>query len=128
MTTRALPRSVFWAKFVAATTIVLSVAGTVELLLAGHLADSAQDLTDQWFGGLGLVAICLALTGGLIAVRRPGNRIGWLLLVPGLCYSLIQVASGITLVALGLLLFFHREWWLQVAVNRLLIDLGLAKP
>jgi len=94
VTTRALPRSVFWAKFVAATTIVLSVAGTVELLLAGHLADSAQDLTDQWFGGLGLVAICLALTGGLIAVRRPGNRIGWLLLVPGLCYSLIQVASG----------------------------------
>ena len=43
-------------------------------------------------------------------------------------YTLIQVASGIMLVALGLLLFFHREWWLQVAVNRLLIDLGLAKP
>ena len=43
-------------------------------------------------------------------------------------YTLIQVASGIVLVALGLLLFFHREWWLQVAVNRLLIDLGLAKP
>jgi hypothetical protein len=43
-------------------------------------------------------------------------------------YTLIQVASGIMLVALGLLLFFHREWWLQVAVNRLLIDLGLANP
>ena len=43
-------------------------------------------------------------------------------------YFVIQVASGIVLVALGLLLFFHREWWLQVAVNRLLIDLGLAKP
>ena len=43
-------------------------------------------------------------------------------------YTLIQVASGVVLVALGLLLFFHREWWLQVAVNRLLIDLGLAKP
>jgi hypothetical protein len=91
---RAVPRSVLWAKAVAATAVVLSVAGTVELLLAGHLVDSAQDLTDQWFGGLGLVAICLALTGGLIAVRRPGNRIGWLLLVPGLCYALIQVASG----------------------------------
>src|SRR3954468_2332444 len=43
-------------------------------------------------------------------------------------YNLIQVASGIVLIALGLLLFFHREWWLQVAVNRALIDLGLSKP
>jgi len=94
VTQPAVPRTVFWAKFVCVTTIVLAIAGTVELLLAGHLVDSAQDLTDQWFGGLGLVAVCLALTGGLIAVRRPGNRVGWLLLVPGLCYALIQIGSG----------------------------------
>ncbi len=43
-------------------------------------------------------------------------------------YTVIQVLSGVVLVALGLLLFFHRDWWLQVAVNRTLIDLGLAKP
>ena len=43
-------------------------------------------------------------------------------------YMLIQVASGVVLVVLGLLLFLDREWWLQVAVNRALIDLGLAKP
>jgi cytochrome c-type biogenesis protein len=43
-------------------------------------------------------------------------------------YNLIQIVSGLVLVALGLLLFFHREWWLQVAVNRVLIDLGLTKP
>jgi cytochrome c-type biogenesis protein len=43
-------------------------------------------------------------------------------------YALIQVASGLTLVALGLLLFFHRDWWLHVALNRALEDLGLAKP
>jgi cytochrome c-type biogenesis protein len=43
-------------------------------------------------------------------------------------YTVIQIASGLVLVALGVLLFFHREWWLQVAVNRTLIDLGLAKP
>lgn len=43
-------------------------------------------------------------------------------------YQLIQIASGIILVVLGLMLFFHREWWLQVAVNRALIDLGLTKP
>ena len=29
------------------------------------------------------------------------------------------------LVALGLLLFFHRDWWLRVALNRLLDAVGL---
>ncbi len=43
-------------------------------------------------------------------------------------YRIIQVASGIILVALGLLLFFHRDWWLHVALNRALDDLGLTKP
>ena len=43
-------------------------------------------------------------------------------------YAVIQIVSGAILVALGLLLFFHRDWWLHVALNRLLIDLGLAKP
>lgn len=43
-------------------------------------------------------------------------------------YAVIQVGSGVVLVALGLLLFFHRDWWLHVALNRALIDLGLAKP
>src|SRR6516165_2838756 len=32
-------------------------------------------------------------------------------------YTLIQVGSGIVLIALGLLLFFHRDWWLHVALN-----------
>ena len=43
-------------------------------------------------------------------------------------YTVIQVVSGVILIVLGLLLFFDREWWLQVAVNRTLIDLGLTKP
>jgi cytochrome c-type biogenesis protein len=43
-------------------------------------------------------------------------------------YTVIQVASGLVLVALGLLLFFHRDWWLHVALNRALEDLGLTKP
>ena len=43
-------------------------------------------------------------------------------------YTVIRVASGIVLVALGLLLFFHRDWWLHVALNRALDDLGLTKP
>jgi cytochrome c-type biogenesis protein len=43
-------------------------------------------------------------------------------------YTLIQVASGLTLVALGLLLFFHRDWWLHVALNRALEAVGLTSP
>jgi cytochrome c-type biogenesis protein len=40
-------------------------------------------------------------------------------------YVVIRVAGGVMLVALGLLLFFHRDWWLRVFLNRLLNDLGL---
>jgi cytochrome c-type biogenesis protein len=40
-------------------------------------------------------------------------------------YRYIRIFGGITLVALGLLLFFDRSWWLNVAVNRVLIKLGL---
>jgi cytochrome c-type biogenesis protein len=40
-------------------------------------------------------------------------------------YVLIQRVSGAVLVVLGLLLFFHRDWWLRVALNRLLDLVGL---
>jgi cytochrome c-type biogenesis protein len=43
-------------------------------------------------------------------------------------YQVIQVVSGLTLVALGLLLFFHRDWWLHVALNRALEAVGLTSP
>ena len=43
-------------------------------------------------------------------------------------YTVIQVVSGLILVALGLLLFFHRDWWLHVAVNRVLDGIGLTSP
>ena len=40
-------------------------------------------------------------------------------------YDVIRVVSGIVLVALGLLVFFDRTWWLSVAVNRVLRAVGL---
>jgi cytochrome c-type biogenesis protein len=43
-------------------------------------------------------------------------------------YMMIQAVSGLMLVALGLLLFFHRDWWLHVALNRTLDAIGLTKP
>lgn len=42
-------------------------------------------------------------------------------------YALIRACSGAVLVALGLLLFFHRDWWLRVLLNRLLESIGLGE-
>ena len=40
-------------------------------------------------------------------------------------YNWIRVLSGCTLVVLGLLLFFHRDWWLNVFLHRALEAIGL---
>jgi cytochrome c-type biogenesis protein len=40
-------------------------------------------------------------------------------------YVLIQRVSGAILLSLGLLLFFHRDWWLRVALDRVLEAVGL---
>jgi cytochrome c-type biogenesis protein len=40
-------------------------------------------------------------------------------------YDVLRVASGAFLVALGLLLFFDRFWWLNVAVNRVFETVGV---
>jgi cytochrome c-type biogenesis protein len=40
-------------------------------------------------------------------------------------YNWIRAISGLVLVALGLLLFFHRDWWLNVLLHRALEAIGL---
>ncbi|HXK13634.1 MAG TPA: cytochrome c biogenesis protein CcdA [Gaiellaceae bacterium] len=40
-------------------------------------------------------------------------------------YAVVQGASGATLVALGLLLFFNRDWWLSTAIDQILTRIGL---
>jgi cytochrome c-type biogenesis protein len=42
-------------------------------------------------------------------------------------FGLIRAGGGVILIALGLLLFFHRDWWLRVAANRVLESLGLGE-
>jgi len=42
-------------------------------------------------------------------------------------YRVLQIAGGLTLIALGALLFFERYWWLQVALNRALEAIGIDK-
>jgi cytochrome c-type biogenesis protein len=41
-------------------------------------------------------------------------------------YHAVQVASGSTLIVLGLLLFFNRDWWLRIALDQALAKVGLA--
>ena len=40
-------------------------------------------------------------------------------------YSVVRAVSGATLVALGLLLFFNRDWWLRVALDQVFTKIGL---
>jgi cytochrome c-type biogenesis protein len=40
-------------------------------------------------------------------------------------YDVIRIVSGLVLIALGLLVFLDRIWWLSVAVNRALRAVGL---
>ncbi|HKG43739.1 MAG TPA: cytochrome c biogenesis protein CcdA [Gaiellaceae bacterium] len=60
------------------------------------------------------VAIGIAFTHAMSAFRWVRDHYTW-----------IRVVSGATLVALGLLLFFNRDWWLRVALSRALDALGL---
>jgi len=41
-------------------------------------------------------------------------------------YGVVRFCSGATLVALGLLLFFDRNWWVQVALDQVLTKVGLS--
>jgi len=94
----------------AAVLVLASNTGTV---LRGAVLLAAYAL------GLGaaFIAAGIAFTRAMSAFRWLRDR-----------YTLIQVVSGIVLVALGLLLFFHRDWWLHVAVNRVLDGIGLTSP
>jgi len=60
------------------------------------------------------VAIGIAFGHAMTAFRWVRNH-----------YDLIRLISGAILVALGLLLFFNRNWWLNVGVHRFLDAIGL---
>ena len=91
---------------------VLVLAGDSETVLRGSLLLFAYSLG---------IASAFVVAG--IAFARAMGAFRWL----RDHYSVIQFVSGATLVALGLLLFFHRDWWLRVLVNRLLEAIGLGE-
>ncbi len=43
-------------------------------------------------------------------------------------YGIVRGVSGVTLVTLGLLLFFNRDWWLRVALDQVFTRIGLGTP
>jgi len=67
--------------------------------------------------GAAFVAAGVAFTRAMSTFRWARDRI-----------RAIEIVSGAILVALGLLLFFHRDWWLHVALNRALDAVGLTSP
>ena len=41
-------------------------------------------------------------------------------------YTALRIASGTTLIVLGLLLFFNRDWWLRIGLDQLFSKIGLS--
>jgi cytochrome c-type biogenesis protein len=91
---------------------ILVLAGNSSTILRGSL------LLAAYSAGIGAAFV---LAG--IAFARAMGTFRWL----RDHYLWIRVISGATLTALGLLLFFDRDWWLRVLLNRVLDSVGLGQ-
>jgi cytochrome c-type biogenesis protein len=89
---------------------VLVLAGNTETALRGSL------LLAAYSAGLGIAFVLAA-----VAFVRAMSAFRWLRDQ----YQVIRAISGAALIVLGLLLFFHRDGWLRVGVNRALEIVGL---
>ena len=89
---------------------VLVLAGNAETALKGSV------LLAAYSAGLGAAFVLAA-----VAFVRAMGAFRWL----RDHYRWIRIASGVMLVALGLSLFFHRDAWLRVGLNRALEWVGL---
>jgi len=91
---------------------VLVLAGSSSTVLRGSVLLLAYSL------GIG---VAFLLAG--IAFARAMGAFRWV----RNHYTVIRVASGLTLMTLGLLLFFGKDWWLHVWLNRALDAVGLGQ-
>jgi cytochrome c-type biogenesis protein len=89
---------------------VLVLAGNAETALRGSV------LLAAYSAGLGIAFVIAS-----IAFVRAMSAFRWLRDQ----YRIIRVVSGAALVVLGLALFFHRDAWLRVGLNRALELVGL---
>ena len=102
---------------VCAAPCVGPVLGSI-LVLAGDSSTAAQGSLLLFAYSIGL-AVPFLLAG--IAFTRAMGAFRWL----RDRYFAIRVGSGAVLVALGLLLFFGRYWWLNAALSHVLDSVGL---
>ena len=91
---------------------ILVLAGNSSTVLRGSLLLAAYSAG---------IAAAFVLAG--IAFARAMGTFRWL----RDHYVWIRVVSGAVLTALGLLLFFDRDWWLRVLLNRVLEGVGLGQ-
>ncbi len=89
---------------------VLVLAGNTETALKGSV------LLAAYSAGLGIAFVLAS-----VAFVRAMSAFRWL----RDHYQVIRIVSGAALVVLGLLLFFHRDAWLRVGLNRALDVVGL---
>ena len=89
---------------------VLVLAGNAETALKGSV------LLAAYSAGLGIAFVLAA-----VAFVRAMSAFRWL----RDHYQAIRVVSGAALIVLGLMLFFHRDAWIRVGVNRALEWVGL---
>jgi cytochrome c-type biogenesis protein len=89
---------------------VLVLAGNTETALKGSV------LLAAYSAGLGIAFVLAS-----VAFVRAMSAFRWL----RDHYQVIRMVSGAALVVLGLLLFFHRDAWLRVGLNRALEVVGL---
>jgi cytochrome c-type biogenesis protein len=88
------------------------------LVLAGSSGDVARGVVLLLAYSLGLGA-AFVLAG--VAFAHAMRAFRWV----RTHYNAIKIASGTTLIVLGLLLFFNRDWWLRVALDELFAKVGL---
>jgi cytochrome c-type biogenesis protein len=88
------------------------------VVLGGSTADVARGAVLLFAYSLGLgaafVAAGAAFTHAMRAFRWVRAH-----------YQLLKIVSGATLIALGLLLFFNKDWWLRYALYQMLSKVGL---
>ena len=94
-----------------------SVLGSI-LVLAANSGTAVRGMLLLAAYSLGLGA-AFVLTG--VAFTRAMSAFRWI----RDRYRVIQITGGVVLIALGLLLFFDRTWWLNAVVNRVLEKVGL---
>jgi cytochrome c-type biogenesis protein len=102
---------------VCAAPCIGAVLGSI-LVLAGSVGSVFRGvvLLVAYSAGIGFAFVLagLAFTRAMTSFRWVRDR-----------YRVVQIAGGVVLVALGLLLFFGRYWWLNVALNRVLESVGI---